>query len=71
LPRLPADEVDEFLFIVARRSYPAESIADLVYEFEPEANRRGLSVGDCQRLLDELRRRDSGIRGKSARALIS
>ena len=70
LPRLPADEVDEFLFIVARRSYPAESIADLVYEFEPEANRRGLSVGDCQRLLDELRRRDSGIRGKSARALI-
>ena len=67
LPRLPAEEVEKFLIIVARRSYPAGAVAGLVHEFEPEANRRGLSVEDCQRLLDELRRRDSCIRGKSAR----
>ena len=66
LPRLPSEEIEEFLFMVARRSYPAGAVADIVTELEPD-RRCGLSVEDCQKLLDELRRRDSGMRGKSTR----
>ena len=66
LPRLPSEEIEEFLFMVARRSYPAGAVADIVTELEPD-RRCGLSVEDCQKLLDELRRRDSGMRGRSTR----
>ena len=66
LPRLPSEEIEEFLFMVARRSYPAGAVADVVTELEPD-RRCGLSVEDCQKLLDELRRRDSGMRGRSTR----
>ena len=41
---------------------------DATFPTELEPDRRcGLSVEDCQKSLDELRRRDSGMRGRSTR----
>ena len=46
--------------------WPMGRARDVLTELEPD-RRCGLSVEDCQKLLDELRRRDSGMRGRSTR----
>ena len=63
------DELHDTLVATAATCHvwdPAGAVADVVTELEPD-RRCGLSVEDCQKLLDELRRRDSGMRGRSTR----